>query len=554
MEMNAEKETDRHLWKKMEELERRLKRIETSLQIDAPLEHELLPVAIEPVAAVSDSEEDELEFAIGQTWFAKLGIIVLAMGVGFLLTRPFGDLPPAAPGIFGYFLVGTIFLLSHIFRNAFALVSNYLRGAAMALLYFATLRLYFFGPAPTLNTDSVFGVLLLVAIVFINMVIAARRKSVFLIGLSLLTGYATSILVDSAAFLFTTNVILVGLTVYFSLRHDWFKLLLYGMFLTYTTHLLWAFNNPIMGHEFRLVTEPSINFFLLLVYAGMFAVGAMLRKERESENFGVLLSSFINGSASYGIFLILTLGASKESFELFHLAASAGYLALAVFFWMREKSRYSTFIYAMMGYAALSVALVNAFPIPDVFVWLSIQSILVVATAVWFRSRFVVVANFVIFLGIVGAFLIGAGPKSGVSVVFGIVALLTARILSWQQHRLELKTEMMRNAYLATALCVLPYAIYHLTPVEYVTIAWVGLALFYYLMNLIVKKQKYRWMGHLTLVLTIVYVLIIGIIQLEPTYRIISFLVLGMALLIVSLVFTRLRARRRSGKGQPPND
>jgi len=37
----------------------------------------------------------------------------------------------------------------------------------------------------------------------------------------------------------------------------------------------------------------------------------------------------------------------------------------------------------------------------DVFVWLSVQSVVVVATAIWFRSRLIVVANFAIFLAIV---------------------------------------------------------------------------------------------------------------------------------------------------------
>jgi hypothetical protein len=68
--------------------------------------------------------------------------------------------------------------------------------------------------------------------------------------------------------------------------------------------------------------------------------------------------------------------------------------------------------------------------------------------------------------------------------------------------RLELKTELMRNAYLLSAFVVFPYALYHLVPGRYVGLAWVGLALFYYLMNLIVRSQKFRWMGHVTLLFT----------------------------------------------------
>jgi uncharacterized membrane protein len=73
------------------------------------------------------------------------------------------------------------------------------------------------------------------------------------------------------------------------------------------------------------------------------------------------------------------------------------------------------------------------------------------------------------------------------------------------------------------------------------------MAVAYYLMNLIVRNPKYRWMGHLTLLLTVLYVIVAALTQLTPAYRIISFLVLGTVLLVVSLVFTQVRARRKRG-------
>jgi hypothetical protein len=112
---------------------------------------------------------------------------------------------------------------------------------------------------------------------------------------------------------------------------------------------------------------------------------------------------------------------------------------------------------------------------------------------------------------------------------------------------------MMRNAYLASAFVVFPYSLYHLVPRAYVTVSWVGVAVAYYLMNLIVRSPKYRWMGHLTLLLTALYVIVIGIFQLAPGYRIASFLVLGTVLLVVSLAFTQVRARqKRAAAGTSP--
>jgi hypothetical protein len=170
----------------------------------------------------------------------------------------------------------------------------------------------------------------------------------------------------------------------------------------------------------------------------------------------------------------------------------------------------------------------------------------VVTTAIWFRSRFIVVANFLIYVAVVAGYVMVAKQESGISLGFGIVALVTARILNWKKDRLELKTELMRNAYLASAFVVFPYALYHLVPAAYVGLAWVGVALFYYGMNLVVRNRKYRWMGHATLLLTALYLLIVGTRQFEPVYRILSFLVLGTVLLVVSLIFTRAHGQSRA--------
>jgi uncharacterized membrane protein len=99
---------------------------------------------------------------------------------------------------------------------------------------------------------------------------------------------------------------------------------------------------------------------------------------------------------------------------------------------------------------------------------------------------------------------------------------------------------------LISALVVFPYALYHLVAAAYVALAWVGLALFYYLMNLVVQSRKYRWMGHFTLLFTVLYLLVGGLNRLDPGPRNLSFLVLGAVLVAVSLVFARVR-RRRSG-------
>jgi uncharacterized membrane protein len=533
-------------------LELRLARLEQHLQLP-PLE-----VAAEPGASAASITEvtsppptptaqpdEELEFVVGQNWFASVGALVLTCGVGFALSLPLAGLPPAAPSVLGYVVAASLLLVARLWQKSFELVAGYFRGAGMALLYFSTLRLFFFGAVHVLDIDSTGGRVLLTLVVAANLIVALRQKSPWLLGLALLTGLITAVVIGAPYFVFASVVLLAGLGALAAVQHGWPGLLLFLIPAGYLTHLLWAFNRPWAGRPMKILAEPAAGIFFLLAYAVIFAAGSLRRRDRTQEDMTTVLAVLLNCGAGYGLFLLTSFGLAPALFTPAHVAAAVVYLGLAVAFWRSEASRFSTFFYAMTGYLALSAAIVKTVPSPEVFIWLSGQSLVVVATALLFCSRLIVVANFFIYVSIVLAYMVVAEHETGISVGFGVVALLTARILNWKRERLELKTELMRNAYLASAFVVFPYALYHLVPRVYVSLAWVGVAVTYYLMNLVVRNPKYRWMGHLTLLLTVLYVIVIGLTQLSSTYRIISFLVLGTVLLVVSLIFTQVRARRK---------
>ena len=129
------------------QMEERLARIEAHLGL-APAAASSADVAREAVANEAQVEppprtEDELEFAVGQSWFAVAGIAALTVGGGFLISLPFASLPAAAPAMAGYAAVVVLLGVAHVWRDSFALVASHLRGAGMALLFIATLRLFF---------------------------------------------------------------------------------------------------------------------------------------------------------------------------------------------------------------------------------------------------------------------------------------------------------------------------------------------------------------------------------------------------------------------------
>ena len=530
------------------QLERRLARIEQSLSLP-PLEEpaKSAPVVAPVTAAVPAPpppvEEEELEYVVGQNWFAAVGIVVLTCGVGFALSLPLSSLPAVVPALIGYLIAGSMFFAARLWHDSFELASRCLRGAAMALLYFSTLRLFLFGDVPVLDLGSPLSRTVLLTAVALNLVIALRQSSATLVILALLTGYMTAVVANAPWWLLIVLVALAVLIVGAATRRSAPALLLLAIPLGYLSYLLWMIGCPWAGRSVHVAVSPVASLYFLLLYAMIVGAGPLLRRVRQGEDQTMILTAVFNCGGGYGLFLIHSFLAFPQEFVAANFVAAMAFLGLAAEFWRREESRVSTFFYAMTGYLALTAAILKAVALPDVFIWLSLQSLLVVATALWFRSRFIVVANFCIFVMVVLGYMVTASKETGISLGFGVVALLTARILNWKQERLELHTHLMRNAYLACAFVVFPYALYHLVPSAFVALSWVGVAVVYYAMNLMVRNVKYRWMGHLTLLLTVLYVIIVGVTQLAPTYRILSFLVLGTVLLVVSLVFAKVRRR-----------
>jgi hypothetical protein len=532
-----ESPTNEHILETLRTLESRIARIESHLELQRQ-EHSESPSA--PTVAVEDDEELELE--LGQNWFAKAGIVGVALGIAFLLTLPYASFPSYLPSLFGYLLVGGIFFLSHYWKESFQQVSRYLLGGGLLLLYFTTLRLFHFTSAPALSNITIELTLLLI-VVSGNLVVAYKRQSMYLAGFSLTLGFLTALIGGQTYFVLAVLTVLAIKTSYLSWRFRWNAFLVFGMFMTYMTHFIWTANNPFFGNPLQFGLSPQIHLAFILLYAAIFAAPVLYRSKDIAEEFPVITNTAFNALFGFGLFALSTFAGNGLNIALWQLAASVLFLMIAVLFWIRERSVYATFIYSILGYTAMSVAIVAQFPMPDFFVWLCWQSVIVVSTAVWFRSRFIVVANFIIYLIVFIAYLSTAGSVGTVSLSFGIAALLSARILNWQRDKLALRTEVMRNAYLASALLFLPYALYNSVPPHFVSVSWLILAALYYVASRILNLRKYRWMALLTMSLTIIYVFIVDLTTVDPVVRIVSFLAVGSALLGISMIYSRKKRK-----------
>ncbi|MDP3682571.1 MAG: DUF2339 domain-containing protein, partial [Ignavibacteria bacterium] len=454
-------------------------------QVDAEVTSIKEAVASEFEEKISESsEEEQLENRIGQFWFAKTGIIVLAIGIGFLLTFPYENLPSFLPSFFGYILAFAIGAFSVYLRKNYEFIAGYFLGGSLVLLYFTTLRLHYFSTLQTISNLEL-EVCLLSFVVLLSFFISLKRESIYITGITIALGLSTALVSDNTVIILLYETLIAIASVVISVKHKWFNLVVYSAVITYLTHLLWFLNNPIAGKPLAFVSLPEINLLFLLLYVVIFSLGVFLKEIETPESTEEIVSSIGNTMFGYGLFLLITLTQVSGFNSLFHFLAFLVFIALSTFFWTKRHSKFSTFFYVMTAYLALSVAIVLQFNIPDYFIWLCWQSIVVVSTAVWFRSKFIIVANFGIYLAIFFAFLAFGGKVDLVSISFGLVALISARILNWKKERLELKTEQMRNAYLLTALFVIPYALYNTVPSGFVSLSWIAVSILYYLFSLL---------------------------------------------------------------------
>ena len=522
-------------------IESRISRLEAYLNIDPNTTDEdfKLPPLIPPNIS---ERAASLENQIGQFWFAKAGIIILCIGIAYLLSFPFKNVPSGFISLSGYILIGILFWLARSWENSRQLISQYIFGSSLVLLYFITLRLHFFGTNPIIKIEWA-EVLVLSFLITIHLFIAYKRKSVYLSATGITLAMLTCLLGNNTYSVSAMLILLAIYIVFLKRKFEWKGLFIYGIALIYLTNLFWMIGNPILGNPIALQGLSSVFLLSLLIDAVILSFGNLSLPRKTSEDGATIVSSLLNGIFSYLLFLIISIVGFKNDLPAFHTLASVVYIVIAAVFWLKHESKYATFFYSILGYCALSVAIIAQFSKPDFFIWLCWQSLIVVSTAIWFRSKIIIVANFLMFLIIFFSYLAIAGTIGIVTLSFGFVALITARILNWQKNRLDLKTEMMRIAYLVVAFFIFPYALFHIVPEGFVALSWTIVAILYYVMSMILKNKKYRWMSILTFLLTVLYILFVGTINLEPVFRIISFIVLGIVLLVVSMIYGKVKAK-----------
>lgn len=521
---------------KLKNLESRVNRIERRFHIENSVNNKS---NIE-----SEDETNEVGFKIDEYWFANIGIILMVFCIAFILAMSFHSIPQILPALFGLTVASSAYFLSNRWQKSFPSISRVLAITSIVLLYFSTLRLFHFNENPAL-TGKILETVLLLIVSTAGIALSIRIKNSFLAGLSITLILLTALLNGNSyiifLFTFAGSILFVISYLKFNLQYS----ILYGIFAVYFTHFIWAINNPIFGNKITIIGEPRLNLIFIIFYNIVFLIGIHLNRSSDFRSASTIAANILNTLGCFFLFQFVGLISYKNEMLVFDLILFAVFFFVAIILFRNKKDKYSIAAYSLTGYMAMSIALIVSTNVPLVYNFLIWQSIFVLCTAIWFQSKNIVVANFGIFITIFFAFFLTANSFGIISISFGIVALISARVLSWQKDKLTIKTEFIRNSYLVIAFISIPYTLLKSLPPNYIGISWLSATLLYYLMSIWLKNTKYAWMANSTLIASVIYIFFVGFPSLNTTFNLINIFSLILVLIVSSIAFIKINNKKK---------
>jgi hypothetical protein len=373
------------------------------------------------------------------------------------------------------------------------------------------------------------------------MSLAMRRGSQTLAAIAVLLAMVSALLADKTHVTLPLVAFSSAVAAYLSVVRGWRHLLPVTIILSYAAHLLWLSGNPIAGHAVRAVSEHQYNLVYLFLYAVIFYLPSLLSKKATDEDAHTIFTVILNCLGFSIITAVSVLTHFQHSYYAIYLGAACVLLLFSIGLWLGADRQYIPAIYACFGYMALSIAIYGYAKLPVSFLWLSLQSLLVLSMSLWFRSRTLVVMNVFIYVSVLLAYFATAPSTTPINFSFALVAFISARVVNWQKERLTLRTDTLRSIYLAVAFVLVFYALYRAVPGQYVTLSWAATAMIYFLLSYLLRSIRYRVMAISAMLVTVIYLFLIDLAHLDPLFRVAAFLFVGLIALGISLFSTKAR-------------
>lgn len=541
--MEDKEEEIKKIAKRLNLIEDRLVRLE-SLLVQSKENSELLSqeaISLEGTSLISEKlneEEDKgIEVRIGRFGLAWLGNIVLLFGITFLAQNLMNLGSYLLSALIGYISAALIFSLAVFLEKKNGHLSSIFRINAHLLLFYITLRLHFFSDR-LLVANHVIILCLLSALVALQVYLAIKDKSQTFGAISVLFALTTGILSNSTHFMLFMIILAAAGSVFYYYRFKWEALLVITIMLAYISFFIWFLGNPVMGGEIKIMTEHKSGIFYFFVLGAIFSSVLLLRNRDLSSTEFLIVVTFVNGILFTILLTFIVMGLFSKNYVGLFTVISFCCLCYSIFLHSRSDWNFGSAFYSLYGFMAMSISLYGFFGFPGVFLLLSVQSLIVVSVALWFRNKLIIIMNSLLFLTILMIYLFTSKSVNGVNFSFAMISLISARIINWKKSRLQIETDLMRNLYMIEGFFMMLFALFHAIPKQFITLSWTIAALLYFLIGLILKNIKYRYMALGTMICAAIYLFIIDLANIEILFRILALLFLSAISLGISMYYT----------------
>lgn len=220
-----------------------------------------------------------LEQFLGMNLFAKVGIVLLVLGLA-LLGRIFLIAMGPELRVAMTYAIATVMLLGGVWlerRERYRLLGRTGIGGGWALLFFTTYAMHHVAPMIVMRSNTLDCLLML--IVAVAMVVhTLRYRSQLVTGLAFLLAFSTVALSQDTVYALIAGVILALGIAAIGLYMSWFELEIFGILASYANHFYWVhklYPNTPAGHAFPEFWPSAI---ILVLYWLTFRVSYVVRR------------------------------------------------------------------------------------------------------------------------------------------------------------------------------------------------------------------------------------------------------------------------------------
>jgi uncharacterized membrane protein len=220
-----------------------------------------------------------LEQFLGMNLFAKIGIVLLVLGLALLGRIALLAMGPGPRVALTYTIAATM-LGGGIWlerRERYRLLGRTGIGGGWALLFFTTYAMHHVPPMTVMRSNTLDCILMLmVAVAMVSHTL--RYRSQLVTGLAFLLGFSTVALSQDSVYALVAGVILALGIAAIALRMSWFELEVFGILASYANHFYWLYKLYPDGTAGRAFPEFWPSAIILVLYWATFRISYVARK------------------------------------------------------------------------------------------------------------------------------------------------------------------------------------------------------------------------------------------------------------------------------------